>query len=300
MATHMDRFQEMQIFTRIVERRSFTAAAEELRLPRAGVTNAIKRLEQRVGTRLLDRTTRVVAPTLDGQAYYTRCVRLLADLSEMENVFKRGDPAGLLRVSVHPSLAKQFVVPALPTFFDRYPSIELHILEVDRLADLVRDGVDCVLRVGAVPDSSMVAKQLTQLPLVTCASPTYLNRHGRPTTIEALERHQAINYMLPDCARAKPFEFVVDGVLRQITLPGALTVTTPDMYVANAIAGLGVIQLPRHRIDRELVDRKLEILLPHMASPPLPVYVLYPQSRQLSPRVRVFVDFLKEVFNGVD
>lgn len=299
MATHMDRFQEMQIFTRIVERRSFTVAAEELHLPRASVTNAIKRLEHRVGTRLLDRTTRVVAPTLDGQAYYTRCVRLLADLSEMENVFTRGDPAGVLRVSMHPTLASHYVIPALPRFLDRYPAIELHMVECDRITELVRDGVDCVLRVGPVPDTAMVAHQLTQLSLVTCASPIYLNRYGRPATLEALERHHAINFMLPDTARAKPFEFMIDGVLRQIFLPGAVTVTAPGIYLANAIAGLGIVQLPRHRAEHDLRNRKLEILLPHLPPPPLPVYVLYPQSRQLSPRVRVFVDFLKDLFHDV-
>lgn len=299
MATHMDRFQEMQIFTRIVERCSFTLAAEELHLPRASVTNAIKRLESRVGARLLERTTRVVAPTLDGQAYYAHCVRLLADLNEMESVFTRTDPAGLLRVSLQATLARRFVAPALPAFLDRYPGIELHISEGDRLVDLVREGIDCVLRVGNLPDSSLVAQQVTQLQQVTCASPIYLNRHGRPASLQALEQHRAVNFISSATARAYPLEFMVDGVLRRMTLPGAVSVTGADMYAANAIAGLGIVQLPRYRVEHELRQRTLEILLPHLPPPALPVVVLYPQSRQLSPRVRVFVDFLKDVFNSV-
>lgn len=299
MANHMDRFQEMQIFTRIVERRSFTLAAEELNLPRASVTNAIKRLEERVGTRLLDRTTRVVAPTLDGQAYYLQCVRLLADLSEMDTVFRRTDPAGLLRVSLHPALARQFIAPALPAFFDRYPGIELHITEVDRLVDLVREGIDCVLRVGKLRDASMVAHQVTELAQVTCASPIYLNRHGRPASLDALGQHRAVHFISSTTMRHYPFEFVVDGVERQVTMPSAVAVTGADMYVASAIAGLGIVQLPRYRVEQELRDRTLEILLPNLEQPPLPVYVIYPHSRQLSPRVRVFVEFLRQTLEGI-
>jgi len=298
MTTHMDRFQEMQILTRIVERRSFTVAAEELSLPRATVTNAIKRLEARLGTRLLERTTRVVAPTLDGQAYYERCVRLLAELGDMESVFTRSTPTGLLRVNLQASLARHVVAPALPAFLARHPGIELQIGEGDRLVDLVREGVDCVLRVGNLQDSSMVAQQLTHMPQVTCASPAYLARHGRPATLDALRAHQAVNFISSATGKAYPLEFVVDGALRQMTLPGPVAVLGADMYAAGALAGLGIVQVPRYRIAHELRRGELEILLPDLAPPALPVYVLYPQSRQLSPRVRVFVDFLKEVFAG--
>jgi DNA-binding transcriptional LysR family regulator len=298
MSAHMDRFQEMQIFTRIVERRSFTLASEELNLPRATVTNAIKRLELRLGARLLERTTRVVAATLDGQAYYERCVRLLGDLDEMESVFSRSAPAGLLRVNLQASLARQVVTPALPAFLARYPGIELQIGEGDRLVDLVREGIDCVLRVGNLQDSSMVAQQVTQLPQVTCASPSYVARHGRPATLAELNGHQAVNFISSATARPYPLEFLVDGTLRQITLPGPVAVTGADMYTASACAGLGIVQVPRYRIRHELDTGQLEILLPQCAPPALPVYVLYPQSRQLSPRVRVFVDFMKDVFAG--
>ena len=300
MTSHMDRFQEMQIFTRIVERRSFSAAAEDLQLPRATVTNASKRLERRLGARLLERTTRVVAPTLDGQAYYERCVRLLGDLAEMESVFARTAPAGLLRVSVQSTLARHVVAPSLPGLLARYPALELQISEGDRLVDLVREGIDCVLRVGNLQDSSMVALSLAQLEQVTCASPDYVARFGRPQQLEDLDRHEAVNFVSSATGRPYPLEFMRDGELRQRTLPGAVTVTGADMYTACAIAGLGIVQVPRYRIEAELRSGSLEVLLPELPPPTLPVSVLYPQNRQLSPRVRVFVDWLKGVFAGFE
>ena len=296
MTTQMDRFQEMRIFTRIVERRSFTQAAEDLQLPRATVTNAIKRLEMRLATRLLARTTRVVAPTLDGQAYYERCVRLLADLAEMESVFSRTEPAGLLRVNLQPSLAKHVLAPRLPEFLARYPGIVLQIGEGDRLVDLVREGIDCVLRAGNLQDSSMVAQGVAQLPQVTCASRAYLDRHGRPATLEDLAGHHAVHFISSATGRPYPLEFTMGADLRQVLLPASVSVSGADMYAATAIAGLGIVQVPRYRIEEELRSGRLETILPALPPPALPVSVLYPHSRQLSPRVRVFVDWIKAVF----
>lgn len=292
----MDRFQEMRILVRIVERRSFSLAAEDLQLPRATVTNAIKRLETRLATRLLERTTRVVAPTLDGQAYYERCLRLLADLAEMEAVFTRTEPTGLLRVNLQATLARRVVAPALPAFLARYPGIQLQIGEGDRLVDLVREGIDCVLRVGVLQDCSMVAQQVARLRQVTCASRAYLDLHGRPQSLDELPRHQAVHYVSSSTGRPYPLEFLVDGALRQVTPPASVSVTGADMYTASAIAGLGLVQVPRYRIEAELAAGSVEAVLPALPPPDLPVSVLYPQSRQLSPRVRVFVDWLKSIF----
>jgi DNA-binding transcriptional LysR family regulator len=296
MSSQMDRFQEMRIFVRIVERRSFTLAAGDLQLPRATVTNAMKRLETRLATRLLERTTRVVAPTLDGQAYYGRCVRLLGDLAEMEAVFTRTEPSGLLRVNLQATLARHVVAPALPAFLARYPGIALQIGEGDRLVDLVREGIDCVLRVGNLQDSSMVAQQVARLRQVTCASPAYLDRHGRPRSLDDLDGHLAVHYLTSSTGRPYPLEFLVGGALRQVTPPASVSVTGADMYAASAIAGLGLVQVPRYRIESELASGLLEAVLPGLPPPELPVSVLYPQSRQLSPRVRVFVDWLKSIF----
>ncbi len=156
----MDRFEEMRVFVRIAERGSFSKAAEDLRIPRPTVTNLIKRMEARLGARLLERTTRQVRLTNDGEAHYRRCLRLLADLEEADGAFLDTAPKGLLRVNAQGTLARFFVMPGLPGFLARYPDIVLHLGEDDRLVDLVREGVDCVLRTGALQDSSLVGRQI--------------------------------------------------------------------------------------------------------------------------------------------
>lgn len=297
----MDRFQEMQIFTRIVDRRSFTQAAEDLNLPRATVTNSIKRLEARLGVRLLERTTRHVKPTLDGDAYYQRCVRLLADLEETEQGFRDSDPKGLLRVNMQETLARNFVLPTLPAFLERYPRIELYIGSGDQYVDLVREGIDCVLRAGELTDSSMIARRVALLQQVTCASPAYLARHGDPASIDALgDGHLAVNYVSPATGRPHPLEFALPGGgVRNVTLPGAIAVNGVELYSGAALAGLGIVQVPRYRIREQLANGELCVLLPDCPPPPIPVSVLYPQNRQLSLRVRAFVDWLVQAFANV-
>jgi DNA-binding transcriptional LysR family regulator len=184
----MDRFEEMRVFVRVAERQSFTRASDDLQIPRATVTNLIKRMEERLGARLLERTTRTVRLTPDGQAYYGRCVRLIADMEEAEGSFSNLAPKGLLRVNLQGTLARHFVVPTLPAFLARYPDIELTIGEDDRLVDLVREGIDCVLRAGTLQDSSMVGRRVAQLQQVTVASPAIRrcsNRTARSTMCRA-------------------------------------------------------------------------------------------------------------------
>jgi DNA-binding transcriptional LysR family regulator len=296
MTTQMDRFQEMQIFVRIVERRSFTQAAEDLLIPRATATNAIKRLEHRLGTRLLDRTTRAVAPTQDGAAYYERCVRLLADLDEAEDAFRGSEPAGLLRVNLQPTLARHFVFPALPAFLVRHPRLKLYVGEDDRLVDLVREGVDCVLRAGQLSDSTLVARRAADLPQVTVASPAYLERFGTPMTLADLARHQAVHYVSTATGRPHPLEFVTGSSVKLATPPGVISVTGAEAYTAAALAGLGLVQVPRYRVAGQLASGELVDVLADTPPPTIPVSVLYPQARQLSARVRVFADWLVERF----
>jgi DNA-binding transcriptional LysR family regulator len=292
----MDRFQEMQVFVRIMERRSLTQAAEDLQVPRTTVTNALKRLEARLGTRLFERTTRVVTPTLDGEAYYQRCTRLLADLEEADGAFRQAAPRGLLRVNLQTSLARHFVVPALPVFLQRYPGIELHVGEGDRLVDLVREGIDCVLRAGNLPDSSMIGLRVADLEQVTCASPAYLAEHGEPRSLDDLAGHTAVNYVSTLTGKPYPLEFHTAEGVTGVTLPGRLSVTSTDVYAGAAIAGLGIVQVPRYRIESDLKAGRLKIILPGLPPPSLPVSVLYPQHRQMSPRVRAFAEWLRERF----
>lgn len=296
----MDRFQEMQVFARIAQRQSFTQASDDLRIPRATVTNLIKRLEERLGTRLLERTTRTVRLTQDGEAYYRRCVRLLADLEEAEGAFRNEAPKGLLRVNLQGTLARHFVVPALPAFLARHPGLELQIGEDDRLVDLVREGVDCVLRAGQLQDSSLVARRVALLPQVTVASPAYLAEFGEPADLTALASHRAVHYVSSATGKAVPLEFTVDGRTSAVTLPAIVSVTGADLYTGAAVAGLGLVQVPRYRVAGELADGRLRVLLPAFAPPPMPVSVLYPQNRQLSSRVRVFTQWLHERFDAAD
>ncbi len=216
----MDRFEAMRVFTRVVERRSFTLTAQDLGLPRSTVTDAIKQIEARLGVRLLQRTTRHVSPTLDGEAYYRRCISLMADFDDAESGFAGAKPRGLLRVDVQGTLARHFIVPSLPAFFAEYPDIELSLSEGERWIDLIREGVDCVLRFGQLPDSDLVARRVVTLDRLTCASPGYFERFGTPATLESLEGHRMIKLRSLTTGNVRPMEFMVAGALRHLMLPG--------------------------------------------------------------------------------
>ena len=297
----MDRFDAMRIFTRIVELRSFTQAAHDLGYPKATVTHAIKQLEARLHVRLLQRTTRQVMPTPDGEAYYQRCVRLLADLEETESVFSSAaqQPAGKLRVDMHSTLGMHFVMPVLGQFCARHPLIELEIGMGDRLVDLVREGVDCVLRVGELGDSSMVARRVALLEQVTCASPAYLAAHGTPRTVADLDGHRAVNFFSAQTGKSWPFEFKAAGQRYSVALPGTVSVNNADAYHACCRAGMGLIQAPRYHLEQALAAGELVEVLGDLRPDPLPVSVLYPHHRQLSARVRVFADWVASLFVAV-
>lgn len=293
----MDRFDTMRLFCRITELGSFSRAAADLHLPAATATHAIRALETRLGVRLLQRTTRHVSTTPDGDAYYQRCVRILADVEETEAGLGHGSapPRGKLRVDLQGTLARTYVLPRLDEFLGRYPGIELEIGMGDRLADLVREGVDCVLRVGELADSSMVGKRVASLRQVTCASPAYLARHGVPAGFDDLAGHRAVNFLSPAGGKPFPFEYLIDGAVRRITLPGSVSVSDADAYALCCERGLGLVQLPRYHVERQLAQGTLVAVLPQLEAPVMPVSVLYPHARQLSPRVRVFATWLSEV-----
>jgi DNA-binding transcriptional LysR family regulator len=292
----MDRFDTMRLFVRIVERRSFTLAASDLDLPRSTVTQAIKRLETRLGVRLLQRTTRQVSPTLDGEAYHRRCVAILAEVEDAEGAFLDARPTGLLRVDMHGTLARTFVLPDLPDFLARYPGLRVHLGEGDRWVDLVREGVDCVLRVGDLADSSMVGRRIAMLEEVTCASPAYLERHGIPQTPDDLDGHLAIGFLSTATGSTLPLEFVQNGETRFVSLPSVVTVTGSDTNIDLARMGLGLIQVPRYHLADDLAAGRLVSVLPDYPPTPSPVSLLYPHNRQLSPRVRVFIDWVTATF----
>ncbi|MGN7916116.1 LysR family transcriptional regulator [Lysobacter antibioticus] len=294
----MDRFEALRLFTRIVELGSFTRAAGVLDLPKATATHAIKELEASLGVRLLERTTRQVRPTLDGQAYYERCVHILAELDDADSALRSvaSNPRGTLRLDLHGSHATGIILPRIDEFRARYPHIDLAISSGDRLVDLVREGIDCVVRAGNPRDSSLIAKRLAVMPEATCASPDYLAYFGTPKHPDELSAHQSVGFFSSNRDVRYPFEFIVDGELREVPLSSWISVNEAECYVAAALRGCGLIQLPRHHIEPHLRDGRLVEVLSDYRSPGVPVSVLYPQHRQLSPRVRVFVDWVSVLF----
>jgi DNA-binding transcriptional LysR family regulator len=292
----MDRFDTMRVFTRVVERRSFTLAADDLGLPRSTVTDAVKQIEARLGVRLLERTTRHVSPTLDGEAFHRRCLSLIAELEDAESAFGGARPKGLLRVEVQGTLARHFLLPSLPGFFTEYPDIELNMSESDRWIDLIREGVDCVLRFGQLPDSDMIARRVVTLERLTCAAPNYLDRYGVPEGPDALDGHRMIGLRSLTTGRLRPMEFVMAGSLREIPLPVIMSVTGPESYLATARLGLGLVQVPRFHVEDDLARGTMVQVLSPYPPPTVPVSLLYPRNRQLSPRVRVFIDWVLRAF----
>jgi DNA-binding transcriptional LysR family regulator len=294
----MDRFGAMRLFTRVVDRRSFTQAAHDLDVPRSTATQVIRQLEERLGVRLLQRTTRTVRPTLDGEAYYRRCIAILDDIEDAEGAFSGAAPRGLLRVEVQGTLARHFLTPGLPAFFERYPDIEIAMSESERWVDIVREGVDCVLRYGALPDSDLVARGVARLERITCAAPSYLDRHGRPVAPEDLAGHRAVGLRSITTGALWPFEFLQGDGLISIEVAAPFSVTGAESFLDGVRHGLGLAQLPLFHVERDLAEGRLERVLADWPVPPGPVSVLYPRNRQLSPRVRVFIDWIVQQFAG--
>ncbi|RWH72882.1 LysR family transcriptional regulator [Mesorhizobium sp.] len=292
----MDRINTMRLFVRIVERRSFAQAARDLQIPRPTATHAIQGLEADLGVRLLERTTRTVHPTLDGLLYQERCVRLLADLDETESIFRNAEPKGPLRVDLQGTLARFFVLPALPGFIARFPHIALGLSEGDRMVDLITEGVDCVLRAGTLQDSSLIGRRIATFPQVTLASPAYLERFGIPASLEDLEGHRMVGYAASTTGQPYSLEFDRDGREREILLPHDLIVRGAEIYTAAGVAGLGLIQVPRYRVRDQVDNGALVSVLEDFPPPPMEISILYPQSRYLSSRVRVFIEWITETF----
>jgi len=265
----MDRFNAMRVFTRIVELGGFAKAADSLQLPRASVTILIKQLEAHLGVQLLHRTTRQVNPTLDGAAYYQRCVQLLADLEETEAAFSatRRNPRGTLRIDMPAGVGRLIVIPALPAFSARYPAIELEIGLNDRPVDLIREGVDCVLRGGLCLDDSLVARPLVLMEQVTCASPDYLRRHGTPQSLGELAGHQVVEYFSSVSGKRYGLEFQLGEELRLVDLPKQVAVNSADGYLAACEAGYGLVQTPYYHVAQQLADGRLCEVLRDVAPP---------------------------------
>jgi len=296
----MNKLQAMEVFVQVVDAGGFTRAAENMQLPKATVSTLIQSLETALSVKLLHRTTRQISVTADGAAYYERCLRILSDVREAEESLSRTrlSPSGRLRVDAPTGLASDILIPALPDFFTRYPDIQLELGCSDRPVDLIEEGVDCCVRGGTLDDSSLIARRVGVLHFTTCASPDYLARNGRPTHPSELVNHKCVNYFSARTGKLYDWDFSRDGERLQLALTGHIALNDSNAYVAAGVAGLGIVQMAGFQIEAMIASGKLEVLLRDWTSDPIPIHVVYPQNRHLSAKVRVFVEWVAELFSN--
>jgi DNA-binding transcriptional LysR family regulator len=298
-----DQLAAMRAFARVVEAGTFTRAAASLDMPKPTVTKLIQTLEAHLHTKLLNRTTRRVIVTPDGAAYYERAIRLLAELDELDGsmTLSQASPKGRLRIDVSASLAMLVIIPALPAFHARYPDIQIDLGATDRAVDLVGENVDCVVRGGDVTDQSLVARRVGEMNFITCAAPAYLERHGAPRHPKDLETdHHAVGYFNPGTGRFYPFDFTLNGERHEVRARYIVAVNEGNAYVAAGLAGLGIMQAPAFMVQEHLKTGALRPVLAGWTSEPVPLHVVYPPNRHLSNKVRVFVDWIADLFASDD
>ena len=296
----MDKIHAMQLFIRVAELESFSRAADTLGLPKGSVSRQIQALENLLGTQLLHRTTRRVSLTQDGMVYYERAKDLLANLDELDGLFQ-SDPtsiSGRLRVDMPVAVARNLVIPKLPSFLQQYPGIELELSSSDRLVDVIREGFDCVVRVGTLKDSGLIARTLGKLSIINCASPDYLARFGYPDNLDDLASHAVIHYAVNLGTRPQGFEFFNGDATVWVKTGGILTVNSTETYHAACLAGLGIIQVPRVGVREALRAKKMVEILPQYRAEPMPVSLIYPHRRNLSRRVHLFMEWLTGIMKA--
>ena len=291
----MDRLSAMRLFVRVVERRSFRAAASDLGLPRSSATAGIKELEAALGTTLLRRSTRHVRPTDEGEGYYSHCVAVLGEMDAVEVALQGGVATGTLRVDTSAQFARNWLLPALPGFLSTHPGLRFHLSESDRQVNLVGEGVDCVIRGGETAEGDLMIRRLGALPEITCASPAYLARHGEPRSPDDLQGHEMVGFVSSRTGAVLPLEFTIDGRTCEYALPARVSATGADSCATFAQLGYGLVQLPRVRFANDLRSGAMVEVLRAYRPPPLPISLLYPRTRIVPARLRVFIAWLEEV-----
>ena len=289
---------ELRIFAAVAELASFSRAAEQLGLAKGRVSTAVQQLEAQVGTRLLQRTTRSVRLTPDGERFLDRCKELLTEAEQLQAMFQPASTglSGRLRIDLPNRLARDLVLPRLPEFLAAHPLLEIGISTTDRRVDLVHEGFDCVLRVGALVDSDLVARPLGVLRMRNVASPAYLRAHGTPRTLADLAGHRVVHYMPSLNAQGAAWDYAdADGRHRSLPMRANVTVNGTDAYQGAALAGLGLIQAPALGLDALIAAGDLVDVLPAFRAPPMPVSLMLPNRRQLAPRVQAVMTWLTQV-----
>jgi LysR family transcriptional regulator for bpeEF and oprC len=294
----MNKLQAMEVFVRVVDSGGFTRASEALQMPKATVTTAIRDLEKLLDVRLLNRTTRRVAVTTDGAAYYERCVAILDQVRDAEEALStnHASVSGRLRVDVATVFARLNLIPVMQDFRERFPGIRLELGCTDRPVDLVQQGVDCALRAGDIVDQNLIARKVGTIHFITCAAPGYFAKHGRPTHPRELAEHICLNYFSTTTGRTFDWDFEKDGELIKLPLAGPLAVNDSSVYLDACLAGLGIGQLSSNTSRKYIESGELEIVLGNWLSAPMPIHIVYPLNRNLSNKVRVFVEWIAELF----
>ncbi|WP_198666546.1 LysR family transcriptional regulator [Marinomonas shanghaiensis] len=293
----MDKFEAMQRFVLVAQFGSFTKAADALGLPKSSISNAIQGLESELGTRLFHRSTRSVTLTQDGEVYLPQCQTLLAELDALGSQFQRNpnDVRGILRVDMPSRFAATVVIPNLADFIEKYPNIRLKISSADYRVDMIKEGIDCVIRVGSLDDSSLIARPLTQYRSLNCVSPSYIKKFGIPQTIAELANHKLIEYSPSLGNLSAQFEYMDNGKVRQQSMPSSLAVNGTDAYLEACLSGLGIAQIPMIGAESFIKKGLLIPILSEFEAEPMPVSLLYPSRRQPTKRLTVFMDWLQSI-----
>ena len=294
----MQDLRTLAIFVKVAERKSFVRAATELGITQSGVSNAISRLEDQLGVRLLARTTRRVGLTEDGAAFFERCRQSLADLEEAELVLKetRLKPTGRLRIDMSVAFGRLKLVPLLCRFQAQFPDLTVAVSFTDRYIDLVEEGIDVAVRFGHLQDSSLMARRLTQTQFRVFGAPSYFAKHGRPRTPDDLVRHNCLGFALRDTRLAREWRFVRDGAATIVLPKGNMSFTDGASLCDAARAGCGLAQMHGYYVDDPMRAGELEPVLEKFKPPVDPISLVYPQTRHLSPKVRAFIDYMVESF----
>ncbi|WP_435635827.1 LysR family transcriptional regulator [Pseudomonas solani] len=295
----MDRFDAMQAFARVVEAGSFTRAADTLHMSKTSVTQLVQQLEARLRVKLLNRTTRRVALTADGAAYYERVVRLLADMDDAETSLSSASasPRGRLRVDVPSPLASVILVPALPEFHARHPDIQIDMGVSDRIVDVIGENVDCVVRGGELRDQSLMARRVGDLRLGVYAAPDYLARLGVPAHPRELEDspHRIVGFLWARTGKPVPYAMRKGNEELRVNGRYVLAVDDGNAYLAAGLAGLGVLWLPEYMALASRASGALVPLFEDWRLDPMPMYVAFPPNRHISAKLRVFIDWVAEL-----
>jgi len=301
----MDRLESLRLFCRVVELNSFSRAADQLQLSNASITNHIAALESHFGVRLLNRTTRKLSLTDDGRSCYERALRLLGEMTELEDALQgaRLKPKGILRVDIPTAIGRIYIAPALPRFAAQYPELSLHVHVTDRDLDIIDERADVVIRMGELKDSNMVARLIYQSRSICCAAPSYLAQHGTPATPQELAQHTCLGFIQPNSREIVPWEFTRKNGEQDDNLTFApqahIAINHAESLIHAATTGAGIIQLLSSSLNSPIEIGALVPILKDWESAGPPVYVVYPQNRHLSPKVRAFVDFVGELFAGI-